>query len=91
MPFQQTGVRFGLSRGCRVLIGDDMGLGKTVQACALIHCYREKWPVLIVTPASLRDQWAEALHRWLNVIEQHVHVVYSNKDTQVGRGAWWDK
>ena len=43
-PFQREGVRFGLARGGRVLIGDQMGLGKTVQALALMACYRDEWP-----------------------------------------------
>ena len=54
MEFQRAGVRFGLSRGGRILIGDEMGLGKTVQAVALLAAYRDKWPALIITPASLR-------------------------------------
>ncbi len=54
MPFQRAGVRFGLAAGGRVLIGDEMGLGKTVQAAALALCYRDEWPVLVVTPSSLR-------------------------------------
>ena len=35
-PFQREGVKFGLARGGRVLIGDQMGLGKTIQALALV-------------------------------------------------------
>ena len=66
-PFQIEGVKYGLSRGGRVLIGDQMGLGKTVQALALISCYREEWPCLILVPTSLRDAWHEALRRWLDV------------------------
>ena len=54
MEFQRAGVRFGLSRGGRILIGDEMGLGKTVQAVAMLAAYRDKWPALIITPASLR-------------------------------------
>jgi SWI/SNF-related matrix-associated actin-dependent regulator 1 of chromatin subfamily A len=54
MQFQREGVRFGLRHGGRVLIGDEMGLGKTVQACALVKCYQGEWPVLVVTPSSLR-------------------------------------
>ena len=54
MEFQRVGVRFALSRGGRILIGDEMGLGKTVQAVALLAAYRDKWPALIITPASLR-------------------------------------
>lgn len=53
-PFQREGVQFGLCAGGRVLIGDEMGLGKTVQACALAKCYQAEWPVLVVTPSSLR-------------------------------------
>lgn len=53
-PFQREGVNFGLRAGGRVLIGDEMGLGKTVQACALAKCYQAEWPVLVVTPSSLR-------------------------------------
>jgi len=66
-PFQREGVKYGLSRGGRVLIGDQMGLGKTVQALALMSCYEEDWPCLILVPTSLRDAWHEALRRWLNV------------------------
>lgn len=40
MPFQSEGVRFGLERGGRVLIGDEMGVGKTVQAITLASCYQ---------------------------------------------------
>eukprot|EP00882_Tetradesmus_deserticola_P023136 GHRQ01025174.1.p1 GENE.GHRQ01025174.1~~GHRQ01025174.1.p1 ORF type:complete len:145 (+),score=67.83 GHRQ01025174.1:528-962(+) len=54
MPFQRQGVQFGLRAGGRLLLGDEMGLGKTVQACALAKCYQAEWPVLVVTPSSLR-------------------------------------
>jgi SWI/SNF-related matrix-associated actin-dependent regulator 1 of chromatin subfamily A len=38
-----------------------MGLGKTVQACALLRCYEDDWPALVITPSSLRGQWEDAL------------------------------
>ena len=60
MSFQQDGVRFALRRGARVLIGDEMGLGKTVQAVALLAAYKDKWPALIVTPASLKGKMRTA-------------------------------
>ena len=56
MSFQQDGVRFALRKGARVLIGDEMGLGKTVQAVALLAAYKDKWPALIITPASLKGK-----------------------------------
>jgi hypothetical protein len=65
--------------------GDEMGLGKTVQACALLRCYQSEWPVLIITPSSLRDTWADALAKWLHM--SRVHVVHSKHDVaQVGDG-----
>lgn len=80
MEFQREGVKFALKHGGRVLIGDEMGLGKTVQAIALLAAYKDEWPALIVTPSSLREQWADALHRWLGVTEDRIHVVHSGKD-----------
>ena len=80
MPFQREGVCFGLRRGGRCLIGDEMGLGKTVQALALASAYRDEWPGLIISPSSLREQWADALHRWLGVVEDRIYVVHTGKD-----------
>lgn len=40
MPFQVSGIRFGLERGGRCLLADEMGLGKTLQAIALAVCYQ---------------------------------------------------
>ncbi|GAB4813670.1 hypothetical protein N2152v2_000716 [Parachlorella kessleri] len=82
MPFQREGIKFALKHGGRALVGDEMGLGKTVQAIAIAAAYRDEWPVLVIAPSSLREQWADALHRWLGVTEDHVHVVHSNKDAQ---------
>ena len=56
MPFQQEGVKYGVSRDGRVLIADDMGLGKTVQALALASYYREAWPVLVVCQVVCLDK-----------------------------------
>jgi SNF2-related domain len=80
MAFQREGVKFGLLHGGRVLIGDEMGLGKTVQAIALAAAYRDEWPGLIIAPSSLREQWADALHKWLGVTEDRVHIVNTGKD-----------
>lgn len=66
MPFQREGVAFALGEcGGRVLIADDMGLGKTIQSIAVALAYRKKhWPVLIVTPSSVKLNWADELERW---------------------------
>ena len=70
--FQRTGVMYALRRRGRVLIGDEMGLGKTVQACALLACYREECPALILVPTSLREAWRNALQSWLDVADGDV-------------------
>jgi superfamily II DNA or RNA helicase len=55
-----------MTRGlaCRVLIADDVGLGKTIQAGLIIAELRARAVVdrvLVLTPAGLREQWAEEL------------------------------
>ena len=73
--FQRTGVMYALRRRGRVLIGDEMGLGKTVQACALLACYREECPALILVPTSLREAWRNALQSWLDVADGDIACV----------------
>ena len=63
--FQRLGVKYVIARQGRALIGDEMGLGKTVQAIALLACYSEDRPALILCPSSLRDCWKAALATWL--------------------------
>ncbi|AFM98448.1 Snf2/Rad54-like helicase [Encephalitozoon hellem ATCC 50504] len=65
LPFQREGVRYALSRRGRIIIADDMGLGKTIQALAVSYYYRSEWPLLIIAPASLLDDWADACKRFL--------------------------
>ncbi|CAL5412912.1 unnamed protein product [Camellia sinensis] len=67
LPFQREGVRFVLQHGGRVLLADEMGLGKTLQAIAVTTCIRDSWPVLVLTPSSLRLHWASMIQQWLNI------------------------
>lgn len=63
-PFQRAGIEYALSRsGC--LIGDDCGLGKTVQAIGVINCDTTIQRVLLVTKASLKNNWRREAARWL--------------------------
>ena len=64
-PYQVTGVRHLVAAG-RALLADDMGLGKTVQAlaaCEVLRARGEASRILIVTSASLKDQWAREIRR----------------------------
>ena len=54
-----------LFRNGRVLWADDMGLGKTVQSLAVAAAYRSDWPLLVVSPSSVRFSWRDQLIRWL--------------------------
>ncbi|VVA39738.1 PREDICTED: SWI/SNF-related matrix-associated [Prunus dulcis] len=77
LPFQREGVRFILQHGGRALLADEMGLGKTLQAIAVASCVRDSWPVLILTPSSLRLQWASMIQQWMNIPSSDILVVLS--------------
>jgi hypothetical protein len=65
-PYQTEGVRFGLFKRA-ALIGDEMGLGKTLQAIALAIAKKAVFgfeKVLVITPASLKEQWKREIERF---------------------------
>lgn len=73
-------VRYALAREGRCLVADEMGTGKTLQALAIMSCYREDWPLLIVVPASLRLVWAENVEQWLPFLRPtDIHVIFGQK------------
>jgi len=75
MPFQREGIRFVLQHGSRALIADEMGLGKTLQAIAVASCLHDFWPVLVISPSSLRLHWASTIQNWLNIPMEDILVV----------------
>ncbi|XP_058083597.1 uncharacterized protein LOC131231432 isoform X5 [Magnolia sinica] len=77
LSFQRDGVRFVLQHGGRALLADEMGLGKTLQAIAVAACVRQSWPVLVLTPSSLRLHWASMIQQWLNLSSTDILVVLS--------------
>ncbi|XP_051479833.1 SWI/SNF-related matrix-associated actin-dependent regulator of chromatin subfamily A-like protein 1 isoform X2 [Apus apus] len=81
MPFQREGVNFAILRNGRLLLADDMGLGKTIQAICIAAYYQQEWPLLVVTPSSVRFTWAEAFHRWLPSLSPgSTNVIVTGKD-----------
>ncbi|XP_067021741.1 SWI/SNF-related matrix-associated actin-dependent regulator of chromatin subfamily A-like protein 1 isoform X1 [Acropora muricata] len=82
MPFQRQGVSFSIRHDGRVLIADDMGLGKTIQAICVACYYRPEWPLLVVTPSSLRITWQQAFIRWLPSVDpEYINVILTGKDS----------
>lgn len=63
--FQKEGVKFGIKKGCRFLLGDEMGIGKTIQSLSVAFVYQNEWPLLVICPASLKYTWRDEAMKWL--------------------------
>ncbi|EGC36626.1 hypothetical protein DICPUDRAFT_31594, partial [Dictyostelium purpureum] len=80
LPFQKKGIEFGIEKGGRCLIADDMGLGKTIQGISIAYHYRNEWPLLIVTPSSLRLVWADSIEKFFPQIpSSDINLVMNGK------------
>ncbi len=77
-PYQKKGIDFALFKKSAI-IADEMGLGKTLQAIALSLLKRELFnleKVLVITPASLKEQWKREIQRFT---KEKVTVIAGSK------------
>lgn len=63
--FQKVGVQFGIDHFGRCILGDEMGVGKTIQAISIAYLFQRDWPILIITPSSLKYSWRDELLTWV--------------------------
>uniref|UniRef100_A0AC35F623 SWI/SNF-related matrix-associated actin-dependent regulator of chromatin subfamily A-like protein 1 n=1 Tax=Panagrolaimus sp. PS1159 TaxID=55785 RepID=A0AC35F623_9BILA len=63
--YQKEGILRGIANNGRILIADEMGLGKSIQALGLAFYYRTEWPLLIVTPSSVKGSWDQQIEKFL--------------------------
>ncbi|VEN34266.1 unnamed protein product [Callosobruchus maculatus] len=74
-------ILFGIEKDGRCFIADDMGLGKTFTALAIASYYRNDWPLLIVTTASMKTVWEETITEYMPTISiMQVQYMVSSKD-----------
>ncbi|XP_049848366.1 SWI/SNF-related matrix-associated actin-dependent regulator of chromatin subfamily A-like protein 1 [Schistocerca gregaria] len=85
LPFQVRGVCFTIHNQGRALICDEMGLGKTIQAIAVAMYYLEEWPLLVIAPSSLKNQWASEFERWIPKLQLHINVVSTAKHWRLSK------
>lgn len=66
-PYQLQGIARGMQLK-RYINGDEQGLGKTIQTIATISTWKqegdEPLPVLIICPASLKENWKREIERF---------------------------
>jgi len=64
-PFQAEACALTVKAGFRVILRLDMGLGKTIISSTLLRKYwKELTPCLIITKASMTEQWLMELLEW---------------------------
>jgi len=54
-----------------------------LQALSIALAYREKWPLLIVCPSSMRFAWKVAILKWIpTVSEDDIQVITGGLETR---------
>ncbi len=86
-PYQVEGTAFLAGTG-RALLADDMGLGKTLQAISAavwLKEYEGIKKILIICPASLKQQWAREIAKFTNLETQVIQGNPAQRGVQYRR------
>ncbi len=86
-PYQIEGVSFLAGTG-RALLADDMGLGKTLQAISAavwLKEYEGIKKILIICPASLKQQWAREIAKFTDLETQVIQGTPDQRGVQYRR------
>eukprot|EP00126_Sphaerothecum_destruens_P011009 Sdes_comp20839_c0_seq2m17519 len=62
--YQKACIQTAIHFSGRLLIADEMGLGKSVEALCVAKYFEQDWPLLIITPSSLRFTWKKEILKW---------------------------
>ncbi len=81
-PYQQDGVYFLkliADQGLGCILGDEMGLGKTIQVIALMLAEKaaHRGPSLVVTPATLLENWRRELSVFSPSLTVKIHAGFN--------------
>lgn len=78
-PYQKDGVHFLkliADQGLGCILGDEMGLGKTIQVITLMLAEKaaDRGPSLVVTPATLLENWRRELSLFSPTLTVKIHA-----------------
>ena len=81
-PFQKEGVKIMLNSETNILLGDEMGLGKTVQGALYLKYKKNSLPALIVSPATLKENWKNEIKKWTG---KNSYIIEGRKPEKISK------
>jgi SWI/SNF-related matrix-associated actin-dependent regulator of chromatin subfamily A-like protein 1 len=85
LNYQLEAIIHGVQNNGRVYIADEMGLGKTLEALSISYIFKDDWPLLIVCPSSLKDQWKDQFLYWFYPSIEKTDIDILNKESDYSK------